>query len=308
MYECFFSKPLDFERKIATLVCVYSLEVCDKEIKETHEHYVIYYENVIVCLQFHAEQSLCSIDEAIRCLQEERSPGNGTSLDGNPLRDSVLAVAMLTKENKAIIVFENDYYGYLKGIAYKVHPVLGNAPDEWWNEFLDFLAGYSHPNGKLKKYQGKCALRFWLRVVLWNFLRRRPIPQAAEEIAEEVAETKPGNNDLELNETVALFTGIVRDSLQTMPERDRLLLSMIYIDNLRKKDIAAVFRVHPGQIGRRESVALDKFRSELTARIENLPRKVLREEMMEGIAGNSKEFAEALAEALKQLRNENVDR
>ena len=228
-----FSTHPDFQRKIATLICVYSLEVCEQKIKETHEHYVIYHENVIVCLRFHAAQSLKNIDEVAQCLQEERSPSNGTSLEGNPLRDCILAVAMLTKENKAIVVFENDYYGYLKGIAYKVHPRLGNAPDEWWNEFLDFLAGYSHPNGKLKKYQGKSALRFWLRVVLWNFLRRRPIPQAAAEIVEDVAETKPDNNDIELNETIALFTGIVRDSLQTMPVRDRLLLSMIYLDNLR---------------------------------------------------------------------------
>ena len=294
----------DFERNISSLIGVYSVAVCEREITETNDHYVVYRDWLVVCLRFHVEKSLRTIDESIRRLQEERSPADETPLGGNPLRDGVLTIALLTKENKAIIVFENDYLNYLTGIAFRVHPLLGNDPDEWWNEFLDFLAGYSHTNGKLKKYQGKCALRFWLRVVLWNFLRRRPIPTAAAEMVEDVSVPETNKDDLELNETIALFTSIVRDSLQTMPERDRLLLALIYIDNLRKKDIAAVFQVHPGQIGRREEAAVRKFRNEIYARIDRLSKKDSTEEIMGGIADNPKEFSEALARALKQLRVE----
>ena len=303
----FFDNPAT-ERKIAALIGVYSLEICERKIEETDEHYAAHREWQTVCLRYHTEPETRNVDELVRCLQEGRSPLDGTPLGGNPLRDGVLAVALLTKDGKAIIVFENDYSSYLTGIAFRVHPVLGKDPDEWWNEFLDFLAGYSHTNGKLKKYQGKCALRFWLRVVLWNFLRRRPIPLAATELMEGTFTTGINENDLERNESVMLFTDIVRNSLQTMPERDKLLLSMIYIDNLLKKDIAAVFCVHPGQIGRWEEAAIGNFRKELFIRIENLIQKDLHEEIMGGIADNPKEFAEALVGALKQLRVQTQNR
>ena len=307
-----FSGHPDFERKIASLIHVYSNEVCGQKIEETSEHYAVYREWLIGCLRFHAEQFQAgqtsrSIDESIRCLQEGWSPGNEAVLGGNPLRDGVLAVALSVKETKAIAIFENDYYDYLKGVAFRVHPVFGNDPDEWWNEFVDFLAGYSHTNGKLKKYQGKCSLRLWLRVVLWNFLRRRPIPLAVQEITENVSMMEPNRDDLELNDSVTLFTDLVRASLQVMPDRDRLLLSMIYIDNLLKKDIAAVFRVHPGQVGRWENVVLEKFRTELRIRLESLPHKDLHEEVLGGIVSNPKEFSEALVGALRQFRTEHTD-
>lgn len=301
-----FSDNPDFQRKIASLIRVYSTEVCEREIKTTDKHYADYRGFFVVCLQFHAEQTQESeidgdFDELIRLLEEGRSPDGGNSLGGNPLRDGVLATAMLTKDGRAVLVFEADYFDYLQRTAWQVHSIFGDDPHEWWNEFLDFLAGYSHTNGKLKKYQGKSALRFWLRVVLWNFLRRRPIPLAVAEIVEDTAMSDAENNDLELNESVTLFTGLVRESLDTLSERERLLLSMIYIDNLLKKDIAAVFQVHPGQIGRWEEAALDKFRRELSTRLENLPRKDLHEEILGGIVNNPKEFSEAMAEALKKL-------
>ena len=122
-----FSGNPDFERKIASLIHVYSGEVCEQTVEETSEHYTVYRDWLIGCLRFHAEQFQTGqtsrrIDELIRCLQEGRSPdneatGNEAALGGNPLRDGMLAVALLVKEPKAIAVFENDYYDYLKGVA-----------------------------------------------------------------------------------------------------------------------------------------------------------------------------------------------
>jgi hypothetical protein len=155
--------------------------------------------------------------------------------------------------------------------------------------------------------QGKSALRPWLRVVLWNFLRRRPIADNTTEIIEDALATKPHTNEIELNENITFFANLVRESIQVIPKRDRLLLSMIYIDNLLKKDIAAMFQVHPGQIGRWERAAVDLFRQNLLHRLENLPNRDSYDTLVGGIANNPKEFSEALVEALKQLRNENVD-
>lgn len=306
------SQNSEWERKIADLVGVYSLEVCERIIVDSADGYPSYRDCLDGCLRFHAERTpqglLAEIGTLIRPLQEGRSPSDGAAMGGNPLRDCVLAVAMLLNESKAVGVFEDDYSAYLRGVAYKVRSNFGNDPAEWWDEFLDFLAGYTHVNGKLKKYQGKSALRFWLRVVLWNFLRRRPIPGAATELTESTPMAAPETDELALDDSLRVFTKLVRDSLATMRDKDRLLLSMIYIDNLLKKDIAGVFQVHPGQVGRWQEAALDHFRKTLFSLLERLPRKELYEEIMGGIVNNPKEFSEALADALQKLRGDESDR
>lgn len=302
------SQNSERERKIADLVGVYSLEVCERKIVDSADGYPSYRDCLDGCLRFHAGGMPAEIDVLIRQLQEGRSPSDGAAMGGNPLRDCVLAVAMLLNDSQAVGVFEDDYFIYLKGVAYKVRSIFGNDPAEWWNEFLDFLAGYTHVNGKLKKYQGKSALRFWLRVVLWNFLRRRPIPGAASELTEDTPMSTPETDELALNDSIRVFTALVRDSLTAMSEKDRLLLSMIYIDNLLKKDIAGVFQVHPGQIGRWQEAALEHFRKTLFSLLEKLPRKELHEEIMGGIVNNPKEFSEALADALQKLRADESDR
>lgn len=307
-----FSQNSNIGRKIDEIVRVYSSEVCERPLNpsaaDLNDGFQNYRNCLFDCLRFHAEQSggleSTDINELIRLLREGKSPSDGTAMGGNPLRDCVLAVAMLLKESRAVGVFENDYFVYLKGVAFRVRSNFGSDPAEWWNEFLDFLAGYTHSNGKLKKYQGKSALKFWLRVVLWNFLRRRPIPGGATEFPEDppMASTEP--DELALNESIGVFTDVVRNALLSMAEKDRLLLSMIYIDNLLKKDIAAVFQVHPGQIGRWQETALGNFRSNLMNCLEKLPRKDLYEEIMGGIVNNPKEFSEALVAALQRLRTE----
>ena len=300
---------LDFQRKIASLLGVYSLDVCERKVEEAHEHYPFFRDRLCSCVRYHAEQSrgkTDSLDVIIVTLQNGRSPENQGNLGGDPLRDSVLAEAMTLNDSRAVTVFEKDYFVYLKSIAFRVHSVFGNDPDEWWNEFLDFLAGYSHTKVKLKKYQGKCALKFWLRVVLWNFLRRRPLPEGSLEYPEELPMSE-NRNKIELHEIVTVFATLVRGSLLTLPERDRLLLSMIYIDQLLKKDIAVLFNVHPGQIGRWEENAINCFRNEMTRRLEQFPKSDLHEEILNGVADNPQEFSDSLIDALKHLRAEASD-
>lgn len=292
----------DFECKVASLICIYSIEVCERAIVKPSEHYAVYYEGMIVCLRFHTEQSLRSLDESVCCLQQERSPVSGASLGGNPLRDCVLAVAMLVKGAKAVTVFEKDYFGYLKGIAFRAHPVFGSTPDEWWNEFLDFLAGYSHSNGKLKRYQGKSGLRPWLRIVCWNFLRRRFIPTGISDTVDETSTLDSDMIKFESNDTVSIFSKLVKGALLAIPKEDRLLLSLIYIDKLPKKDIALIFNVHPGQIGRRETKAIERLREELATRLEDLPHKDLSDEILCGSEENPTAFTETLIESLMMMR------
>ncbi|GHT43949.1 hypothetical protein FACS189454_00130 [Planctomycetales bacterium] len=303
-------KP-DFERKIAVPIRVYSVDVWEYQIEPKHEQFPTFGTSVTVCVCYYAQQAERSVEESvdgiIESLKNERHPSTGASMGGNPVRDCVLATAMLLKSGTAVVRFETDYSSFLKGVAYKVHRNFGNEPDEWWNEFLDFLAGYSSENGKLSKYEGKSALKFWLRIVLWNFLKRRPIPNEADEFLEELPDGHSNVQVAEMNENLTLFADIVSKALQAIPEKEKLLLAMLYIDNMKKKEAAAVFNVHPGQIGRWEETAMAHFRSELQKSAKEVSQDSWNEILADGIGTNPKEFGNIIAANLRQnTNNDNV--
>ncbi|MBN2293281.1 MAG: hypothetical protein JXM70_12695 [Pirellulales bacterium] len=130
-----------------------------------------------MCLRYHWKQAVVDNGEVTSAavaehLQEGRGYRRGGQLGGDPMRDVVLAEAMTARDGRAPTVFEADYYGFSCGLAGRLNRRLVDNPDEWWNEFLDHLAGYSKQPGRLEKFAGRCGLQNWLGTVLWNFLRR----------------------------------------------------------------------------------------------------------------------------------------
>jgi RNA polymerase sigma factor (sigma-70 family) len=285
--------------------------VWEHKIEPKHEHFSKFGISVTVCVCYYAQQAERNVEESvdgiIESLENERHPSTGTSMGGNPVRDCVLATAMLLKSGTAVIRFETDYSAFLRGVAYKVHRNFGNEPDEWWNEFLDFLAGYSSENGKLNKYEGKSALKFWLRIVLWNFLKRRPIPSEADEFLNELPDRHSNKQVAEMSEHLMLFANIVRKALQAIPEKEKLLLAMLYIDNMKKNAAAAVFNVHPGQIGRWEENAIEHFRQELQKCAKEVSQDSWNEILADGLGNNPKEFGNIIAANLRKNTNTDND-
>ncbi len=263
--------------------------------------------------------TLASIETTLASLPERytlvaRKPSNKDdaaverkSLGGDPMRDCVLASSLLSRADGAVEFFQKEYFSYLQGIAFKVHAHFGNDPDQWWNEFLDHLAGYTRDRGKLLTFQGKCALQYWLRVVVWNFLRRRPIYSNGFEFPEEIAMMESNEDDVSRGESLKKFTDLVRKALEALTDKDRLLLSLIYIESMLKKDIAAMFQVHAGQIGRWEERALQGLRKAIALELENQPRKATYDDIFADMAESPREFSEALMAALQPLRNEDAE-
>ena len=120
-----------------------------------------------------AEKGPVDLQTVVEEIESGRGFRGGGRLGGNPLRDVVLAVAMVHKDDAATRTFEDEYLSFSKGMAGKFHPRLAEDTDEWWYDLLDHLAGYTNPPGKLDRFYGRCALRNWLGTVVWNFLRRR---------------------------------------------------------------------------------------------------------------------------------------
>ncbi len=286
----------------------YSALVCDETVADGHPGHTNYLTRLWGCWSHHWEQAAGNepIEGSLVAQQIQSGQGyqRGKSLGGDPLRDVVLAVAMTDKENRAAQQFEADYFEYAKNLSGKVNPRFRDDADDWWNEFLDYLAGYTKPPGKLHRYVGKCALRNWLGTVLWNFLRRRPLPAGAN--MEEPIPTNPEQTVEEIaqSECVELFGEIIEAALAELDPQERLLLALLYIDGLKGKEAAAILGVHPGQITRKREAALTRLR-ELTAQHATaMERSDSFQDCLELLPGSQADFATALIEALKRQRGE----
>ncbi len=292
----------------------YSEGFCEAAVTASRDGYPQYVKRLWQCWSHHwsqaAETSPIEGCQVARQIQSGRGYQRGGSLGGDPLHDVVLAVAMTEKENRAVECFQADYFDYAKNLSGKVNSRFRHDADDWWSEFLDLLAGYTKPPGKLHCFIGKCALRNWLGTVLWNFLRRRPLPEGAEvdEMLATTGENSLVSEEVAREECVGLFRVIIEAALAELKAEDRLILALLYIDRLKGKDAAAILGVHPGQITRRREAALRRLR-ELTEKHAAVKQQSESfQQCLELLPGSQADFAAALIEALKEVSIEESER
>jgi RNA polymerase sigma factor (sigma-70 family) len=223
----------------------------------------------------------------------------GGRLGGDPLRDIVLAVAMVRKDQRAPRVFQDDYYALACAVAAKTDRRLADDPDAWWNELLDHLAGYTRPKAKLDRFDGRCALRYWLGLVIRRFLCRwrfdgNPGPDPDEQ---------PGKSPPP-SESLKLFAGIVYDAVQQLSTNDRLLLALLYVDGIQNKEAAAILGIHEGTASRRHEKALPRLQASI---IQQASQRMSTEGfagILEDLRNNPRLFAQILREALESEAGE----
>jgi RNA polymerase sigma factor (sigma-70 family) len=236
-------------------------------------------------------------------------------LGGDVLRDVVLAEAMLRHDNAALDCFEREYRSYAIRIAGTVRPDLAACPD-WWNELLDRLAGVSEPPGKLERFLGRAGLQNWLGTVvrrfLWDRSRRDPAEgERAEPVEELPAPAGRGQpaETLISDECLELFQGLLHGAFGRMQPRERLLLFLHYAEGLSGKEVAAILRIHPGNVSRSKERALEQLRTELLPEEAALAgRAGTYEECLQHLLGGSarRSFAGVLTEALRQATEAEV--
>jgi len=231
-----------------------------------------------------------------------RGYSGGGQLGGDPLADIVLTTAMLKHERRAIDEFQEQYFQYAQRIAGRVDKRFAAAPDEWWNELLDFLGGYSRQHGKLEKFDGRSALPIWLRIVVWNFLRRRPLPRGEIETPPEPPEkpTPEPSEQVAIDECKELFGQFVRAALSELPDRERLVLCLLHVDRLKLKDVARILGVHPGNAARRCERARNQLRELMQQHASIMQRGASYEACLELLMEEPKDFAAVLYEALEE--------
>lgn len=297
-------------RRLVTLLedCLrrYSERVRERAVGGADVDRPIYLARLWQCLGYHWRDALGLLpaDEHIPASQvvERLAAGHGYrrggQLGGDPLRDVVLAVAMVRKDQRAPRVFQDDYFSFACGLAAKIHRRLAADPDPWWSELLDHLAGYTRPTAKLDKFCGHSALRNWLGTVVWTFLRRWRFRDGESPEWDE-----PPDRPAPPSESLDHFAEIVRLAIAELSSNDRLMLALIYVDGLNQKQAAGVLGVDPGTVTRR----LEKALPRLQTAIRQIAAGRLSAEacagVFEDLRDNPSMFAARLREALEEGRD-----
>lgn len=236
----------------------YSQSLCDPQVTEQHESFPEYVAKLWTCWRHHWRDAISAStenaadgEEVAQRIQAGRGYRHGGSLQGDPLRDVVLALAFVLYENRAIQQFEAEYKDFAAALASRQNRRLGKDIDNWWNELLDFLGGFTKVPGKLHKYGGKSGLKHWLRPTVWNFIRRRPLPETYE-VPETADESSGIEDDVIEKESYREFQEELRTELDQFSSDDFLLLYYLHVEGLKQNEVAELLGLAPGNITRRK--------------------------------------------------------
>lgn len=291
----------------------YSECVCDQVITRKHDAHSVYADRLWGCWSHHWHQAAEKTpggridgEEVARQIRAGRGWLRGGRLGGDPLRDVVLAVAMPRKDERAVECFQAEYFDFLRRLAGRRRQCFYQEPDPWWNDFLDFLAGYTTSAPKLDRFQGRCALRNWLGTVLWNFLGRWDgAPAEGMQTIEDGRvghQPEPRVDDLE--PCLELFAGLVRQALDELPKQDRLVLCLLYVEGLQLKEVARIVGKHPGNAGKQRDKALARLRERLLELAAERSQEQIYGECLEALDIAPRDFGDAVYEALRESHEE----
>jgi len=309
----------ELDEKLGAWLDAYSLEVCDQPLDKKDDVRISYLKRLWSCLGWHwrdankAEQTKAKAETVGESLQARRGFQKGGKLGGDPMRDVVLAAAMLAYHNRALILFEEEYYTLSCAVAAKVDPKLvrgaiqAKGSVEWWNELLEKLIGLAHSQGKLEFFDGRCSLAYWLGIVVRRFhisKKRKKNPFSYEEI-DEMAHTKPdATTEVIANESLRCFIKVLARALPELHNDDNFLLRSFFLENMKQKDIAKILGIHPGNVTRRIQRALERLYVLVKQHAADEFGEMAAEDMLGEILKNERTFANALLEAFAEIRED----
>jgi RNA polymerase sigma-70 factor (ECF subfamily) len=215
--------------------------------------------------------------------------------------DLFLATACSRGNRIAWEHFTDEFLPLLKGFAAQACRNLGESED-LAHDLLGVLIGDSK---KMASYDGRGSLASWLRVAVARAaidrFRRTRREESLEEAIEEGREP-PATTSTKGFQTEALdarwgsvLSTTLKEEIEILPPRDRLLLSLYYLEEVPLKTIGLHFGVHEATVSR----WLDKIRSGIRRGVE---RKLRRYRLRPGeIASIWKSIAEEGKLSLKEI-------
>ncbi len=288
------------EATLERLLKEYAAALHDRPVTRDHPRYLRYLGALWQCLRHHwktardAHARPVGCDEVVEHLRRGRGFRRGRQLGGNPLRDVILAQAVLieTEENKArpstrrrngngghaeraSNLFAAEFYDFAVRQAGTVHASLARRPEVWWGTFLADLWGYrKNGRGKLNGFKGMCGLKYWLGTVVKNFARNlmRSRNAAAGNCVpwDDASTPEPSDRLAPVIESMPRWSTLQRvvdDSLRQMDAGDQALLYLRFVHQISQKQIAHLLDVDPGNVSRKETGRKDRARNHLRKNI-----------------------------------------
>jgi len=295
----------------------YSPLFCDEEIAAGHRDYGNHMRRLWNCWRHHWSQAVDDADgtpvdgqEVASRIRQGRGFLRGGDLGGDPLRDVVLAQAALTGQDRALAHLHENFRAFAVGMAIKTNAKIAQHPDDWWNEFIEELAGFTDRAAKLDRFHGKCGLRSWLGTVVRNAVRprgprrkkptqqpatdvtapadgrspetaseglragstryRAPSPARAGRLPEDPVDRRSQRQMPPPVSSAELLGRLIEDVLPRMSARHRVLLYLQFVEEVEGNRIARVVGVDSGHASRLLRQAAGKVRELLLERAEEI--------------------------------------
>ena len=248
-------------------------------------------------------------------IRDEKGVNGKSKLGGDPLRDVVLALAVLRNEPAARTLFFQDYREFALRQGGKILSRL-SSDEDWWSDLVGTLAGDLEPPGKLAQFHGHCGLQSWLgTVVRYAALsvakrdaRRKTTPvsqlrakdQDSEQVADTLTEavtTERPDREAAATECYQMFVTLIDGAMREMQDDERLLLKLIFLDDREGQEVAKFLAIAPGNVSRRKQKAIDGLQERIARHGRRLPSyEPCVEHMFSG--AERTDFAGLLASAL----------
>lgn len=218
----------------------------------------------------------------------------------NLIFDVVLAQALEWKQERAAECFDRDYMPAIYRIA---EETAGPRGVEAVGNFAAHLIESDPP--KISKFAGRAYLNSWLKMVAvrhcQTMLRKRDFVQLQDDAVPILAVVSPNSQD----DCRDLLRPVVRSALSLVTEKDRLLLKLLFLEEVKQKDVAAMLGVVSGHVTRLKQAAMNSlqstFRFEARKRSQETGFQECIEQVLVGDDPTLKNwFAETIATAVRR--------
>lgn len=222
------------------------------------------------------------------------------SASGNTvLRDVVLAQLLEMKDSKAASLFEKQYMPLVRVVANRAGG--RTALDSVENFSADLILPRGDRPPKIATYQGKTLLKSWLRTVVVNFCVsgfRRMRESTPESLPEPVVTPR-----IEMSTDKGHCEGMLRpvfsQTVSGLKNEDRMLISMLVLDEVPQKELARTLGINSGNVTRRRQKIIATIWNRMNELAEERKSERSFAECLELVlAGESRELRDALASLL----------
>lgn len=251
------------ERGVESLARRLASQVCGRAVAADPAEVEPYARRLADCLTYHwkrlGARDLATFAEVVECVEtgDLGYEAGGTNL----LADVTLAVALERKEPRAAAMFDTEYMPRARATARRLAGQRG--ADEVDNFAAELLLPREGRPPRIALYQGKTSLASWLRAVVANFCvsrlrrqREKPVDLAPERLpaADDAAQ------DADRRPCEELLRPIFTQAVAALEAEDRLLITMLVLDQVPQKDLARTLGINSGNVTRRrQRIAADIF-------------------------------------------------